>query len=180
VRAELRELLQELALPTLVVTHDFEDAAALADRVGVLVEGRVLQEGSAAQLVATPASAFVAGFTGANLLFGTATPGPGGLTEVVLDAGFTAYSTDPGEGRVTLAVYPWEISIARVAADDSAVNHVRAPIGSLVALGNRARVRVGPVTAEVTTRSAERLGLREGQVVVASFKATGARLLPGG
>ena len=68
VRAELRELLQKLALPTLIVTHDFEDAAALADRVGVLVEGRVLQEGTAAELVATPASAFVAGFTGANLL----------------------------------------------------------------------------------------------------------------
>ena len=180
VRAELRELLQKLALPTLIVTHDFEDAAALADRVGVLVEGRVLQEGTAAELVATPASAFVAGFTGANLLLGTASPASGGLTEVALDAGFSVYSTDPGEGRVALAVYPWEISIARAAVDDSAVNHVRAPIASLVTLGNRARVRVGPVTAEVTTRSVERMGLGEGDVVVASFKATGARLLPGG
>lgn len=180
VRAELRELLLELALPTLVVTHDFEDAAALADRVGVLVEGGLLQEGTAAELVAAPTSAFVAGFAGANLLRGVATPGEGGLTEVALDAGFTAYSTDRVEGRVALAVYPWEISLARTAADDSAVNHVRAPIGSLVALGNRVRVRVGPVTAEVTARSVERLGLREGEVVVASFKATGARLLPSG
>ncbi len=40
VRAELAELLAELRLPTLLVTHDFEDAAALADRVGVIVEGR--------------------------------------------------------------------------------------------------------------------------------------------
>ena len=178
VRAEVRELLQELALPTLVVTHDFEDAAALADRVGVLVEGTVLQEGAAAELVAAPASAFVAGFTGANLLRGVASPAEGGLTEVVLEAGFTAYSTDRAEGSVALAVYPWEISLARAAVDDSAVNHVRAPIGSLVTLGNRVRVRVGPITAEVTARSVERLGLREGDVVVAAFKATGARLLP--
>jgi len=178
VRAELRELLLELALPTLVVTHDFEDAAALADRVGVLVDGRLLQEGAASELVAAPENAFVAGFTGANVLRGTATAVAGDLTEVALDAGFTAYSTDPGEGRVALAVYPWEISIARRAPDDSAVNHVRAPIASIVALGNRARVRVGPVTAEVTARSVERLELREGDVVVASFKATGARLLP--
>jgi molybdopterin-binding protein len=78
---------------------------------------------------------------------------------------------------VALAVYPWEVSVAREAPDDSAVNHLRAPIASIVTLGNRARVRIGPVTAEVTTQSAERLGLHEGEVVVASFKATGARLL---
>ena len=57
------------------------------------------------------------------------------------------------------------------------MNHVRAPIASLVPLGNRTRVRIGPLTAEITARSAERLALREGEVVVASFKATGARLL---
>jgi molybdopterin-binding protein len=55
---------------------------------------------------------------------------------------------------------------------------VRASIASLVPLGNRVRVRVGPLTAEVTARSAERLGLDEGEVVVASFKATGTRLVP--
>jgi molybdate transport system ATP-binding protein len=178
VRSELRELLHELALPTLVVTHDFDDAAALADRIGVLVEGRLLQLGTPGELLAAPASAFVAGFTGANLLRGTAAPGPDGLTAVVLDSGVTAYTADEGAGRVALAVYPWEISIAHAAADDSAVNHVRAPIASLVTIGNRVRVRVGPLTAEITARSAERLALREGDVVVASFKATGARLLP--
>jgi molybdate transport system ATP-binding protein len=179
VRQELRELLLDLRLPTLIVTHDFEDAAALADRVGVLVDGRLLQIGAPSELVATPADAFVAGFTGANLLRGTARPAANGLTEVALDAGFTAYSVEPAGGRVALAVYPWEVSVAREAPDDSAVNHVRAPIGSILTLGNRVRVQIGPVTAEVTTQSSERLGLREGDVVVASFKATGARLLSG-
>ena len=177
VRGELREVLGELGLPTLMVTHDFEDATSLADRVGVLVDGRLLQVGSPSELVASPADAFVAGFTGANLLRGVASASSNGLTEVALDAGFTAYSADEARGRVALAVYPWEISVAREAPDDSAVNHLRAPIASIVTLGNRARVRIGPVTAEVTTQSAERLGLHEGEVVVASFKATGARLL---
>jgi molybdate transport system ATP-binding protein len=178
VRSELRELLHDLGLPTLIVTHDFDDAAALADRVGVLVGGQLLQVGAPSELVAAPASAFVAGFTGANLLHGVATEGPSGLTAVALEAGFTAYTVDSGAGRVALAVYPWEVSIARETPDDSAVNHVRAPIASLVSLGNRVRIRIGPVTAEVTARSVERLGLREGDVVVASFKATGTRLLP--
>ena len=178
VRAELAELLAQLGLPTLLVTHDFEDAAALADRVGVIVEGRILQLGAAADLLAAPADAFVASFTGANLLHGIARPGPNGLTEVVLDDAGLAYSTDEGEGTVGLAVYPWEIALARTEPADSAVNHVRGEVRSLVALGNRVRVRVGPLTAEITAASAERLALREGERVVASFKATAARLVP--
>jgi molybdate transport system ATP-binding protein len=178
VRGELAELLDELGLPTLLVTHDFEDAAALADRVGVIVDGRVLQLGAGAELLATPADAFVASFTGANVLRGLARPGHDGLTEVVLDAGGSAYSADGGEGRVALAVYPWEVALARAEASDSAVNHLRGEVRSLVLLGNRVRVRVGPLTAEITAASAERLGLREGEPVVASFKATAARLVP--
>ena len=178
IRGELRELLRELGLPTVVVTHDFDDAAALADLVGVLVEGRVLQVAPPSELVAAPANAFVASFTGANLLHGIAAEGPAGLTTVALDAGFTAYTVDDARGPVSLAVYPWEVSVAREAPDDSAVNHVRAPIASLVHLGNRVRVRIGPVTAEITEQSAQRLQLKEGDVVVASFKATGARALP--
>ncbi len=116
VRAELRELLGELGLPTVIVTHDFDDAAALADRVGVLVEGRVLQLGTAAELVAAPSDAFVAGFTGANLLTGVASAGPDGLTAVALDAGFTPSPSTPGadarrsrctHGRCRSPARPW-------------------------------------------------------------------------
>ena len=178
VRAELQELLRELALPTILVTHDFEDAAALADRVGVIAEGKVLQLGTPDQLVAAPGDAFVASFTGGNLLHGFARPSSEGLTEVVLDGGAVVFSTDLAEGRVGVVVYPWEVSIAHQAAADSALNHVAAPISSVVTIGNRVRVRVGPLVGEVTSASAERLGLERGQVVVASFKATGARLVP--
>jgi molybdate transport system ATP-binding protein len=178
VRGELAEVLGELGLPTLLVTHDFEDAAALADRVGVIVDGRILQLGQAAELLAAPADAFVASFTGANLLHGTARPGADGLTEVVLDTGGSMYSADGGEGRVGLAVYPWEIALARSQPADSAVNHLRGAVRSVVVLGNRVRVRVGPLTAEITAGSADRLELREGEPVVASFKATASRLVP--
>ena len=72
VRTELHELLRDLDLPTILVTHDFEDAAALADRIGVIVDGTILQTGTASELVANPADSFVASFTGATLLEGTA------------------------------------------------------------------------------------------------------------
>ena len=44
----------ELDLPVLLVTHDFQDAAVLAERVGVLVDGRLLQVGTPGELVASP------------------------------------------------------------------------------------------------------------------------------
>jgi ABC-type sulfate/molybdate transport systems ATPase subunit len=178
VRLELQGLLHELGLPTLLVTHDFEDAAALADRVGVLLEGRLLQLGRPAELVASPADPFVASLTGGNLLPGRARPGPDGLTEVVLDTGDAVLAAEPGAGRVGVVVQPWEVTLSRELSHDSALNHLRAAVSSVVPQGNRVRVRVGPVTAEVTLASAERLGLSQGEPVVASFKATAARLVP--
>ncbi len=178
VRAELREQLGRLGLPTMLVTHDYADAAALADRVGVIVDGRIVQLGTPAELLAAPASPFVAEFTGVNLLVGTARPAPDGLTEIELADGTRVRSADRLEGRVGVVVYPWDVAIARAAPDDSAQNHVRARISAIVPLGNRARVTLGPLTAEVTEASAERLALRPGETVVASFKATAARLTP--
>jgi molybdenum ABC transporter ATP-binding protein len=177
VRSELHDLLRDYALPTLLVTHDFEDAAALADRVGVLLQGKIRQLGGASDLVAAPADPFVARLAGANVLSGVAASAPDDLTGVLLDSGQIVFVADPAEGRVELVVYPWDISIAREAPDDSALNHLPARILSLVTVGNRVRVRLPFLTAEITAASAERLALRPGDDVVASFKATQARLL---
>jgi molybdate transport system ATP-binding protein len=177
VRAELHDLLRELGLPTLLVTHDFEDASALADRIGVLAEGRLRQVGTPADLLGAPADPFVARLAGANVLAGMGAQIPNGLTLVQLDAGPTVYATDPASGRTDVVVYPWDVSLAREAPDDSALNHIRDEIVSLTPLGNRARVRLKLLTAEITTASLERLQLRPGEPIVASFKATQARLL---
>jgi molybdate transport system ATP-binding protein len=178
VRGELHDLLRELELPTLLVSHDFEDAAALADRIGVLAAGKLRQLGTAAELLGEPADEVVATFAGANVLGGIATPGERGLTAVELATGPTVYSTDEASGPVDVVVYPWDVSLARKAAVDSALNHVVEEIVSVARVGNRARVRLRSLTAEVTAASAERLELAPGGRVVASFKATGTRLLP--
>jgi molybdate transport system ATP-binding protein len=177
VRSELHELLRELRLPTILVTHDYEDAAALADEVGVLVEGGIRQVATPAELVARPADAFVASFTGANLLHGQASR-VRDLTQVQLMSGECVYSTDEAEGDVGVVVYPWEIGIAREVPHDSPLNVLHGEVGPVFEVGNRVRVRIGPVIAEVTSQSAERLGLERGGVVYASFKATGTRLVP--
>jgi molybdate transport system ATP-binding protein len=171
-------LLHELALPAVLVTHDFEDAAVLADQVGVIVDGCLRQFATPSELVDRPTDAFVASFTGANLLRGTARRQEDGITLVQLETGELVYSTDWGEGNVGVVVYPWEVSVGRLHQEDSAMNLIQGEIRSVVNVGNRVRVRVGPITAEVTAASAEKLELARGGTAFATFKATGTRIVP--
>jgi molybdate transport system ATP-binding protein len=177
VRGELRATLRELALPTIVVTHDYLDAAALADRVGILVRGELVQEGTAEALIAAPSSPFVAEFAGACVLRGHARR-DGDLTRVTLADGTEIASTDAATGDVAAVVYPWEVTLGPDQPADSAQNHVVGRVTAVVPVANRVRVTVGAVTAEVTAASAARLALREGDDAVATWKAAGTRLLP--
>jgi molybdate transport system ATP-binding protein len=121
VRDELGAALRELALPTLLVSHAFEDAALLADRVAVLDAGRLAQVAGAGELVARPATATVAALTGANVLAGTATATSRGC-KVLVEGGGELLSDTRAEGPVTIAVYPWELAIAET---DSSTLHDR-------------------------------------------------------
>jgi molybdate transport system ATP-binding protein len=177
---ELKAILAGVAVPTVLVTHDFDEAAALGDEVAILDDRRIVQRGPASQLAAQPASAFVADLTGAVVLTGLARPGPSGLTHVTLDGGGSVFSTDEAEGAVGVSVHPWDIALADTAPGGSTNNHMRARVESVTTIGNRARVglhAVQPLTAEITTASAERLGLEPGADVVATWKATATRLV---
>ena len=179
VRTELQQLLAGLDIPVLLVTHDFEDAAALADHVGVIVEGELRQTGTPGDLVAEPSDPFVASFTGANLLRGHV-ESSGVATSVLLDDGTIITTVGPVSGDVVLAVYPWDITVSTSAPDDSTMNRISGPIQSIAELGNRVRVTIGPVSAEITADSLHRLGLQLGHTAFASFKATGTRIVANG
>ncbi len=64
VRADLARHLREFGGPAIIVTHDRDDAAALADEVLVVERGRVVQRGTLAELAAAPATPWVARFAG--------------------------------------------------------------------------------------------------------------------
>ena len=110
VRDELGDILVKLRLPTLLVTHAFDDADALADRVGVIDNGRLVQLDTATALLRTPVNAMVAALTGANILEGTATPAPFGST-VRLSGGGQLSSSISADGPVQIAVHPWELEL---------------------------------------------------------------------
>jgi molybdate transport system ATP-binding protein len=185
---ELARLLRALEVPALLVTHDFMEAALLADEVAVIDAGRIVQRGTAAQLAAAPVSAFVADFTGAVVLTGRARPqprvGPGEpLVAVELDGGGTVVATARGEGDVAVAIHPWEIAIEPdgVAAHGSARNRLAVEVVSVTAIGSRVRVGLAapqPLVAEITQDSVQQLGLAPGVRAIATWKAAATRIVP--
>jgi molybdate transport system ATP-binding protein len=180
VRAHLQDVLAELRLPTLIVTHDFRDATALADRIGVIVDGRLRQIATAAELVRHPRDAFVARFTGGTVLSGDARPLPAGGAEVRLDDGATLRSAEHADGRVGVALYPWEIEVATEPPAANGVNAIAGPIAALDTEGDRVRVRVGELVAECEVEQAARLALRRGGRVYLRFAAESARIVDPG
>jgi molybdate transport system ATP-binding protein len=179
---ELAGVLRTAGVPSIVVTHDFHEAALLGSRVAVIDAGRVVQEGQAGDLAAAPASAFVADFTGAVVLTGVARPGRDGLTQVALDGGGELVSVDEADGPVAATVFPWEIVLEDPAAPagGSARNHVRGEVTAVTDVGGRVRVAIvagQPLVAEVTVGAVRDLELRPGAQVVASWKAAATRLV---
>src|SRR4029077_12290362 len=82
-RSEIVRLQRELAITTIYVTHDQEEAMAISDRIAIMNSGQIAQIGTAEQLYQHPASQFVAGFLGsANLLRGTVVATEAGKTTI--------------------------------------------------------------------------------------------------
>jgi len=176
VREQLADVLAELAIPTLMVTHDFTDAAALAQRVGVMLDGRLRQLGTPAELLARPADTFVASLTGGNLLVGEARPLAAGGSEVSLDGGLSVRSREREAGRVGVAIHPWHIVVASAPPADGAANALAGTIGAATLHGGRVRVRVGEVLAERPTD--DPTPLERGATAFAVFAPEDVRLIP--
>ncbi len=180
---ELAAQIGEFGVPTVIVTHDFTEAALIGGEIAVLDGGSVVQRGSAAELAAAPVSSFVADFTGANVLTGVARAADDGSTVVALDGGGEVTSMDGATGPVAVSVYPWEVTIeaSDQPAAGSARNHLPVEVTSVTAVANRVRVGLAcpqPLTAEITGTSAKRLELAPGIRAVATWKAAATRLLP--
>jgi molybdate transport system ATP-binding protein len=172
VASELSAILHDAGVPTIVVTHSYEEAVSLAERVVVLESGRIIQQGAPQELLEAPASPFVAEFAGTNYL-----PGMASGSTVALDRGGAVEIAGEAYGRVAVLIAPWEITLAHQRPDDSARNSIHGTIDRVVPFGNRVRVVLAGVTAEITPESADRLALRPGVEAVASWKATSTRLV---
>lgn len=187
-REDLERLARTRARAAILITHDPTDAFSLADRIAVMQDGRVVQEGTPEQLVLEPATPFVATFTGAELLLdGMVRDVTENLITVELASGATVVASASADGdspargaRVHVAYRPEDVVLALPgeAGVTSAVNGFAVRVGVLMPAGGLVRVRLdGEVgmTALVTRRSAESLGLAPGRPVIAQVKATALR-----
>ncbi len=176
VREDIRELQQQLELTAVYVTHDQEEALAVSDRIIVMKDAAIAQEGSPRELYEQPASRFVADFIGdANLVPGRVLAVEGEVAD--LDVGGLRYRLphrNCSKGDVEVAVRPEAI---RLDAGAGAVG-IAAKVRKATYLGSHIQYRVESALGElfVTDKQVDAL-ITPGTDVSMSFAEHGITLL---
>jgi molybdate transport system ATP-binding protein len=175
VRGELRRHLSAFGGPSLVVTHDPLEAMVLTDRLLVLEDGRVVQQGTPAEVARRPASQYVARLMGLNLYRGDRGPG----SAVAVDGGGVLHSAagePPAAGRVLLAVRPSAISLHTEQPRHASPRNVwPGTVTGVELLTDRVRVQVSgspSALVDITPDAVAELDLAAGSPVWLSAKAT--------
>ncbi|RZB20152.1 ABC transporter ATP-binding protein [Streptomyces sp. F001] len=177
VRAQLRRHLADFEAVAVLVTHDPLDAMVLADRLVVVEHGRIVQEGTPADIARRPRTDYVAQLVGLNLYKGRAT----GHT-VHLDAGPAITTTEDLTGPVFVAFPPGAVTLFRDRPTGaSARNLWRCEVTGLETHGDQIRAALTgelPLTADLTTVAAAELDLHPGAPVWATVKAAQTHAYP--
>ncbi len=169
VRQMLRRVLSGRS--AVIVTHDILDALLLADRIVVVEDGHVVEEGPTAQLIARPRSTFAARIAGLNMVRGQregdGVRGPGGiLVEGLADQ-------PVAQGEPAVAVFrPSAVGVFRQPPGGSPRNVLQVTITELEPVGEQIRVRAGGLSADVTAAAVAELDLAPGTAVVFAVKAS--------
>jgi putative spermidine/putrescine transport system ATP-binding protein len=153
-QVELRQLQQRVGITTIFVTHDQEEALALADRVAVMQEGRIEQLAGPSELYEAPANRFVADFIGrSNVLAARVvectTAGP--VCRVGVEEPVIVPATRPVDVGQTLlvAVRPEKLRIFAEAKEAGAANVLQGTIEHVTYLGVLTQVRVQLTGGEI-------------------------------
>ncbi|MEW6248089.1 MAG: ABC transporter ATP-binding protein [Nitrospirota bacterium] len=183
-RSELRTLLRQLSLPSIVVTHDWAEALTLGDLMAVIGEGRVLQVGTPQEVFSRPQNAEVARVVGVETVVrGRVVGGSQGLTTVEVNGiklmGLCAEDIGPD---VFVCIRAEDVILEPVGTGaTSARNHLQGVVSEIGSLGALAQLRLDcgfPLTATVTRSALEQLGLAPGVPIAAAIKAGAVHLIP--
>jgi molybdate transport system ATP-binding protein len=169
-RRDLRDVLAAFTGARVLVTHDAVDALTLGDRVLILEDGRIVQDGTPDEVVARPASSYAADLVGMNLYDGDATG-----DAVCLSGGARLTVADRQDGPVVVVIPPRAVVLHNAQPASSARNAWPGTISGIERLGDRVRVGVDgqvPIVAEVTANAVSALALQTGASVWVAVKAT--------
>jgi putrescine transport system ATP-binding protein len=145
---ELMDLQYKVGITFIVVTHDQDEAMALATRIAVMNHGRAVQVGTPAEIYEFPRSRFVADFVGTmNLFEGTVRScQPGAIAVDCPESGGELLVDDAGAfsvgQRVWVALRPEKIHLGKEPANQAGTNQLRGTVWELGYLGNRSTYRV--------------------------------------
>ena len=190
-RSELRRILVDQRIPTVVVTHDRTEALTLGDRIVLLVDGRVRQEGTPEEVFDRPSDQAVAAVVGVETTHpAVVTATADGVARVSI-GGFLITAAVPANedvragDQVLVCIRAEDVSLQVGRADvlSSQRNHLDATVQSLTAEGPLVRVDLDagfPLAAYITRPAREDLDLAEGRAVVAVFKGQAVHLIPRG
>jgi molybdopterin-binding protein len=182
---DLGVILREDRVTTVLVSHDRGEAQALADRIAVLMAGRIVQLDTAARVFHAPVSEDVARFVGVEtLVTGRVIAADAAVTIVEVAGRKVEIAASAGiGGQVRLGLRPEDVTLllpTEVAALSSARNHLPGTIVRVTPSTPAIRVVVDvgfPLVATVTARSVADLGLTEGTPIIAAFKASAVHLI---
>jgi len=177
-RRDLRGLLAAFGGTCVLVTHDPVDAFTLADRVVVLQEGRIVQEGAWREVGAHPRSQYVADLVGVNFYEGRVRDGAVAVGEATIAcAGLSL----PAGAPAIVTIAPQAVALHPESPAGSPRNVWPGVVEHVERFGDRVRVHLDgplPVTAEVTAAAVDALGLHEGVRMWAAVKATEVVVAP--
>lgn len=185
VSAVLRERLAGAGITTLLVSHDIAEVLSLASRMIVMGEGRIVEEGEPARVLASPASVFAARLAGLNIVSGAPVACPGMVGVRVGDGAlWAADSVGPGKesARVALTFPPEAVALSREEAHASPRSVLPGVVAGIDVDGSLVSVRVAlaegvSVTARVTAAAWSDLGLAVNDRLWVSVKATQVRAI---
>ncbi|MEV4019606.1 ABC transporter ATP-binding protein [Nonomuraea angiospora] len=168
IRSQLRRHLADFDGATVLVTHDPLDAMVLADRLIVIENGAVVQQGTPAEVARHPRTDYVARLVGLNLYRGVADGARVKVGELLFS------TTEHLAGPVFVAFPPAAVALYRTRPDGSPRNLWQARIEGIERHGDNVRVHLdGPITAfaDITPAALADLDLTPGQQIWASVKA---------
>ncbi|MDI6689349.1 MAG: ABC transporter ATP-binding protein [Actinomycetota bacterium] len=186
-REDLERVIRGMKLTTVYVTHDRTEALMLADRMAVMDKGEILQIGTPEEIFNYPVNERVAGFVGVEtILSGTVVSQRNGLADVVVTGGRVEVLCESSVGeRVLLCIRPEEVTLQGTRDEgrdmiSSARNRFLSVVKKVIPQGAIVKVRLDcgfPLVSFVTKQSVDELDIKEGQTVVASFKATAVHVI---
>jgi len=166
----------------IMATHDMSQGQQLADRIGVLLDGRLVQTGNATDIFRSPQNEEVAHFVGMeNIIEGIIIANNEGIATVNIGGNaIQTVSSYPVGKEVYACIRPEDITLALSSTQSSARNSFQAKVTQVTYLGPLSRVEINcgfRLIALVTKISAEDLNLQVGREVYATFKATGVHIM---